>query len=274
MSYRETIVKFGRSGGLCGIECLPESRRKTSAILIINAGAVHKVGPFSLGTELARKMSDLGYPSLRFDLSGQGESLARAVEASRDQIVLQDMTDALDHIEDRMGCTEVVAIGLCTGADNAHKIGVADARVNRIVCLDGYAYETPRFRRNRLLRKLRSPWSILAGILRRVVAKLRAQARSAGALEEEQFIWELPAENHYKEQLLTLKAKEKKSLYVFSGGVAYYNYQGQLADFCGAPLSDIIHERYLPHADHAYMLRKDREQLMSILQEWFDQYVA
>ena len=73
----ERIVRFGPEDGLLGILTEPVSPPRGPAILFLNAGVLHHVGPFGWYVSLARRLAELGFLSLRFDLSGIGDSPLR-----------------------------------------------------------------------------------------------------------------------------------------------------------------------------------------------------
>jgi len=57
---RETAYNFGAQGNLVGIATTPAadaSRTDLPAVLLLNAGLVHRVGPYRLYTDLARRLA-------------------------------------------------------------------------------------------------------------------------------------------------------------------------------------------------------------------------
>ena len=77
---REQAVLFGKTRSLAGVVTDPPKStedRKRPAIVLLNSGLVHKVGPNRLNVKLARMLATMGFPVLRFDLSGIGDSKYR-----------------------------------------------------------------------------------------------------------------------------------------------------------------------------------------------------
>ena len=77
---QETVIQFGPDKGLLGILTTPaDSVRVDGApiAVIINAGIVHRIGPFGLHVKMARQLAEAGYSTLRLDLSGLGDSQPR-----------------------------------------------------------------------------------------------------------------------------------------------------------------------------------------------------
>ena len=78
----ERVVTFGGQGELVGVLSQPDVVRPSAPwVLLWNTGLHPRVGPCRLNVQLARRLAALGIPSLRFDLSGLGDSAARAANA-------------------------------------------------------------------------------------------------------------------------------------------------------------------------------------------------
>jgi alpha/beta superfamily hydrolase len=69
-------VLFGRTRSLVGIITdPPEAERdpQRPAIVCLNAGIIHRVGPHRLYVKMARTLAAMGFVVLRFDFSGIGD---------------------------------------------------------------------------------------------------------------------------------------------------------------------------------------------------------
>ena len=132
VEVREHAVCFGNPT-LFGIVSAPSASARAAAragegVLLLNAGAVHRIGPNRLYVALARHLARHGYTVLRLDITGLGDSPARAGAAENvvySQHALQDVRAALDYLRQEWGVTRVHATGLCSGAYNAFKAAVA-----------------------------------------------------------------------------------------------------------------------------------------------------
>ena len=74
---KEKPVQFGPDGNLVGVMARPASGDVAStrpAVLFLNAGVIHRIGPHRLHVNLARYFAMRGVTSLRIDLSGIGDS--------------------------------------------------------------------------------------------------------------------------------------------------------------------------------------------------------
>ena len=76
----ERTITFGADSGLIGTLCLPSTPGADGSgvgQILFNAGVVHRIGPHRINVKLARSLAASGIASIRFDLSGLGDS-ARA----------------------------------------------------------------------------------------------------------------------------------------------------------------------------------------------------
>ena len=75
---KEKAYRFGKDDCLTGIVAAPDNYPKTDikpAVVLLNAGILHRVGPYRLHVDLARKLVSMNFTVLRFDLSGMPTSL-------------------------------------------------------------------------------------------------------------------------------------------------------------------------------------------------------
>ena len=124
MGYRERVCKFGSHGGLIGILTEPSGElvglaSTRPAIVVSNVGLNHRPGPNRLWVEFARRMADKGFVTLRFDLSGLGDSTSRSDKLSTTERHVADMREAVQFVLQKKQLTRVALIGLCSGVDPA-----------------------------------------------------------------------------------------------------------------------------------------------------------
>ena len=118
LSFRERTVQFGRADHLNGILTLPKGLdgKPFACLLIINSGIVHRIGVSRLHVSMARQLSNHGIASLRFDLSGVGDSDTPPGLDSIQAIVDEDLRDAIHFTKEQFGDSPLVGAGLCSGA--------------------------------------------------------------------------------------------------------------------------------------------------------------
>jgi hypothetical protein len=140
----ETAVRFGSPPRLFGILSAPPARHAGStagrkAILMLNSGAVHHVGPNRVYVPIARHLARLGHTVLRMDIAGIGDSSPRDGEPENvvySKFALQDVREAIEYLRHECGAGEVSAVGLCSGAYHAFKAGVARLPLNGLIAIN------------------------------------------------------------------------------------------------------------------------------------------
>ena len=269
----ERICKFGDDGKMLGILTGPESGESPAglpAVILLNAGLLHHVGQNRLNVMLARRLAQLGYRCFRFDFSGIGDSRPRQSSASVRERNTEEILQAIDYLEKSQGINAFVLIGLCTGADNAHRAAVADARVTAIVMLDGYSYPTMSYFVRRFRKKLFRPanWAnFVASHWYRLRNRRHASRRESA--ESVTYFWVLPKKRQAEEDLVKLASRNVRMLQIFSGGNIAYNYAEQYRDsFRRIDFRDLLQVSYIAEADHTYSIRSDRERMLSIIENW------
>jgi pimeloyl-ACP methyl ester carboxylesterase len=266
---KETPQLFGRHRNLVGLvtERAPWPHQGP-AVIILNAGLIHRVGPSRVAVDLARFLAQSGYRVLRFDLSGIGDSV-RVLEAGNlADGVRRDITDAIDFMDHGAG---VILLGLCSGADNAFCVAGEDPRVRGLVLVDPAIHSTAGYRARRLLRRLisrRSWWSLLSG--RAFALRYRRPLMAAGAPPPGFFgLLTLPRPQAIRHATV-MSQRGVEFLYILTGGVLRYcNYPGQVSDSLrGAIPESQLEVDWRPDADHMLTREEDRVWLRDRLLLW------
>lgn len=269
----ERAYNFGPNKQLVGIWTEPAGFVEAGSLpvtLCLNAGLLHRVGPSRLYVQLARRLAALGYPAFRFDFSGVGESDSLGEGLAYETRMVRDVQAAMDFLGQRFGAARFVPLGICSGADAAHRVAVADARVMGAVCLDGYSYPTLGYYRRRYGRQLLNPRKWLA-----VATRLWAQPQAV-PVEEVAYTLDLgsgfPPRRAVRRDLERLVARGVRLLYVYSGGFGTYcNYREQFRDaFRSVDFGKLLEVHYLPDADHTFILESDRRGLIDIVAGWLE----
>src|SRR5206468_1987528 len=123
-------------GVLSAPAAAPPSHR---AILLLNAGAIHHIGPNRLYVTVARRWAAAGDRVLRLDITGIGENPPRPGEP--DNVVyspraLEDIHDAIVWLRRQPGVSDLRVVGLCSGAYHAIKSAAAGDPVSGIVSIN------------------------------------------------------------------------------------------------------------------------------------------
>ncbi|MCX5747431.1 MAG: alpha/beta hydrolase [Proteobacteria bacterium] len=105
------------------------------AVILLNSGAIHRIGPNRLYVDLARRLAARGELVVRADLSGMGDSRPRP--GAPENVVYSDHAVAdvgvLVAWARRQGATTVAVGGVCAGAYHAIKAAVAGQPIDAIV---------------------------------------------------------------------------------------------------------------------------------------------
>jgi alpha-beta hydrolase superfamily lysophospholipase len=136
----ETAGYFGESGHLFGVVSAPaEPPRPKAAILLLNAGAIHHIGPSRQYVEMARRWASRGYVVLRFDQPGIGES--PPFEGESENVLyapsaVRGLAEALGFLRDTWGVDQCKALGLCSGAYHALRAVVAGLPLQEVALIN------------------------------------------------------------------------------------------------------------------------------------------
>jgi pimeloyl-ACP methyl ester carboxylesterase len=166
----ERILVFGRRHALFGVLTSPPADRARAdlpGIIFTNAGCINRSGAQRNHVTLARRWAALGFPVLRFDLSGIGDSqTADGVEENEvfPPSAPSDIGEAMDALSSDRRATRFVMVGLCSGGDFAFKAAFEDQRVIGAVLMNPRtflansnemveAYQSARYYQGSMLQK-------------------------------------------------------------------------------------------------------------------------
>ena len=174
--YEERVHRFG--DGLVGVATLGRPRpRFATALILLNAGLVHRMGPFRLYVQMARRLAAEGYAVLRFDQSGLGDSPRRASTAT---------TASATRCARRWPCSNArpACAGSCSAASARAPTTASTSRRSSPgspdwSCLDGVSYRTRGRKLRHYLPRLLNPLRVLRALWRRLVPR-REPPRAVG----------------------------------------------------------------------------------------------
>jgi len=105
------------------------------AVVLLNAGLIHHVGPQRLHVKLARALAERGFNALRLDLSAIGDSSVRPDSLPSHDLAVREPKEIMDDLE-RRGHTRFLLFGICSGASLALQAASADSRVVGVVLVN------------------------------------------------------------------------------------------------------------------------------------------
>jgi len=263
---KEHAFRFGRARHLVGVAGLPTTSTTPShnvGVIVLNAGLVHRIGPFRMNVELTRRLNAVGYPTLRFDLSTLGDSGASAESQSRPQQICADVGDAMTLLHEQAGCRRFVLVGLCSGAENAHTVACTEARMAGAIFLDGYAYRTLGFMLRHYLPRLFNPGSWRSFLTRHARTDVEPE-------DSPDFRHEYPHRSAIRADLSGMLDRGLKLSFIYSGGVSrYFNHRRQFRECFGRVATHpSVSLSVLEDVDHTYTLDRDRGRLFDIIEAW------
>jgi uncharacterized protein len=117
MNYAEEALLFSCEGeSLLGILAVPAVPQETAVVIIVG-GPQYRAGSHRHFVLLARQLAEEGYPVLRFDYRGMGDSTG---DSRSFEHVSPDIGAAIDVLQMRLPSVKRVALwGLCDGASAA-----------------------------------------------------------------------------------------------------------------------------------------------------------
>lgn len=118
-AFKETSIFFGPNDRLFGILTEPmDLYLEYPSVIILNTGPNHHVGNGRLAVLLSRHLASLGITTLRFDISGIGDS--DAVPGRNNPLysldTLEDVNYAIDVLQSMANQKGSIILGLCSGA--------------------------------------------------------------------------------------------------------------------------------------------------------------
>lgn len=269
----ETVCNFGDDHGLFGILTSPAEDVKVPGapvVLILNAGIVHRVGPFRIHVDLARSLAEQGFSTLRLDLSGLGDSAPRTGKIESDGRALLDVRDAMDYLESEIGARKFVLTGLCSGAYEAHRIAVEDERIVGAAFLDGIVFPTfgfwlrnqtryfkPRFWRNAIKRRLIDN------------SDLSDEGDGQSLAESEFFGGDLCRETTRRE-IHQMLDRGVQMLFIYTDGFDDIIGKQQFKEMYGLlPNEEQLQVEYYEKAEHTFRLIENRKTACQRIVNWY-----
>ena len=261
---QEQAFRFGRARHLVGVAGLPASpAQDVVGVIVLNAGLVHRIGPFRLHVEMTRRLNAQGYPTLRFDLSTIGDSASSGESQTRKQQICADVADAMQLLGEQAACKRFVLIGLCSGSQSAHMVACSDAKVAGAVFLDGYAYRTLGYRLRYYVPRL-----LDARRWMRVFSRNR-KANQGRSSEPTFTVAPLP-QAVVRADFAGMLDRGVKLCLIYSGGISqYFNHARQFRECFGRVMAHPdVSTSFLKEADHTYILTGDRNRLLDGIERW------
>lgn len=276
---REHTLTCGREQQLVATLTWPvrEDQRPATVVVLTNSGVIPRSGPQRINVQLARRLATLGLASIRFDMSGLGDSRRASGQKPMLEQWTADTRDVMDVAQTRFGCDRFVMVGFCSGAEVAHLAALEDPRLHGAVLWDLYAYPTPESRLRALLYRLqRAGVSGLVRKLSRIVRSAEAppaSARAATPAGQSADAGKVPPAAEYARRLRTLSERGVRLLVMYSGGEPqWYNHADQFRKMFGPhTVPPAVQCDWLQMSDHLLTRRASREAFISRVTAFIEQ---
>ena len=272
----ETTRFFGAHKHLVGTFTEPEAHQPASGsvmVLLTNAGVISRSGPHRINVLLARRFSALGLRSLRWDLSGLGDSARPAQALPMYEQFVADTRAAMDEAQRMYGVSRFIMIGFCSGAEVAYYTALKDERLIGLALFDLFVYPTWKTHWLRITRRVRrhgvfsAARRIALAVLRHV--KQRRQETSSDAGDESHST--KPSLADFSAKLFKLEQRGTRVMLMFSGELELHNYENQFRDnFQRFGIVEKVDYAYLSECDHVFTTSRAQQLLTSTVVQWIE----
>lgn len=273
----EIALTLGSERHLAATLTLPHgSTPPEVAVILMNAGVIHRMGPHRLNVKIARALAQANIPSLRLDLSGQGDSRSPLKAIERPQQVILDLKAAMDHVQRICSIQRFVIVGVCSGAFNGLALAQEDPRVAGLWLLDGPVFSTRktnwvRYAHQLKARPVQALWTWGMRALRTPLWLLKAAstASTAPPVAGQQL-----SQSAFAATLQQLVDRGTAIRLVYSGSMYWsYNHATQFADaFAGHPFVAQVRCDLLADVDHTGSTRAGQLKLIHNVLDWMREW--
>ena len=278
----ERAVNIGGQPSLVSIVSEPADKTTVTrpAVIMLNAGLIHRVGPNRLHVRLGRALAAAGFVAMRIDLSGRGDSEPRRDDLSFRASGAIETQAAMRYLESSRGVGRFVLFGICSGAATAGDVAYLDPRVAGAVIVEGPSFATSRFYvryyTNRVLR-LETWQNTLQGTnaIGRGMWRLLGVKTAAPAVDSMVEVGAAPAPKPpaLAAALQEMADRGVEQLAIYSGSTKEYNYEGQLREaFPSVDFRRRLEEAYFPEADHTFTRLAHQQQLIERVLTWMERF--
>ncbi|MDM0028269.1 alpha/beta hydrolase family protein [Variovorax saccharolyticus] len=232
-----------------------------------NFGVTHRVGPRRIQVKLARLLAQRGIPSLRFDLSGIGDSKASGASHSFEEQALDDLRLAIDQIGSRLGIREVIVIGLCSGAVHGFQAALRDPRIVGLLAFDGHSFTSRRAKLERRLRRfLRFPVAQVRHWTDRLLGTDRPQE---GDLLGAGVLAEVMTPDDFRRDMESLVARGVSLYLVYSATLQSRDRNmDQLHGLRGSAVLEQLRYEFMPNLDHSFTEIAGQAFFLEAVRDW------
>jgi len=285
----ETPIRIPQAfGDLTGVLVAPAHRPAHGlCVLLLNAGAVRRIGPGRMWVTAARAWAQRGVPTLRLDVEGIGDADGDGTPYREDGALyvpglVPQVISAIDHLQEQGVGERFILGGLCAGAYWSFHAALTDSRVIAALMINPRALvwdtglEPARDLRVLLrerpslskVRRIATPARVRTLVLWLLGAPLR-WLRAATSQRR------VPLIDHQVDQLLErLLASDKRALFLFADHEPLHRElvgSGRIAALQASPHVTV---EYVPVHDHTLRPGWAQRQTLQILDRSIDRELS
>jgi pimeloyl-ACP methyl ester carboxylesterase len=246
--------------------------------VLTNSGVIPRSGPHRMNVHLARRFAEMGIPSIRFDMSGLGDSRRSSGTLPVVQQWVADTRSVMDSAQARFSCDRFFMVGFCSGAEVAHLVALEDSRMRAAVLWDLYAYPTLQSKLRTVLYRLRRAGLKTAAqkLLARALPALRSLGQAGAQVKDRAAeVSQVPPPEEYARRIQTLVDGGVELMFAYCGGEPeWFNHHGQFRGMFGRyGFVDKVAFNYLEKSDHLITRREAQQSFTEMVVQWLEQRV-
>lgn len=268
----EEALVFGKEKSLVGIVTYPNKagrETKLPAVILANAGMVHRVGPHRIHVKMARRLALQGFLVLRFDFSGIGDSGPRFDNLPAQQSRIAELQDAMDELYKLKGAEEFILAGICSGAIASYQAGCVDPRVVGLVQINPPGYSNLQVSHAKWQRLLKELFSDPKTPLKKVTESSRYLRRAGHLSRVFTGKWKTGQEaRRMRERFLAMNRRGIKLLFVYRVGDLGLHTLKSILGTQNESLVGDLQVHIVQKTDHIFTPLRSQEELLVLVSQW------
>jgi len=267
----EKALLFGKNNSLVGVLTEPSDSAKNYAVLFLNSGILHRIGPNRLYVNIARLLANEGLYAFRFDFSGIGDSTLRIDDIPFDKSTILEVQEAMDLLQSQLNIDKFILAGICSGANHAFKTACRDNRVVGATLIDfDYFLSLRYYFLSRLWLNVRSWRKIVSGksgLWRFLIPEFLSSNTQKGQLTP---VRQILPENQISDGITQLLNRQVKLLFIYSDrSPAYYNYHSRVKKYLRKDNSaGNVRIELIKKSDHLFTQIEHQDMLINLIHTW------
>ena len=236
-----------------------------ATVVMLNAGLIHRVGPFRMNIELAERLARRGIDLFRFDLPGVGDAPIGGGNSQVDRVRM-----VMDAVTIATGSDRFIFGGLCSAADLAWKLPERDLRVRGLLLLDPCAVRGPWFHWAQLRHFMSRPIADWWRMLRRRIQRSLHDGDATPSGRD----W--PSQREFISGNRRMADAGVGMYALYTAGITnYFLHPRQMHDSFPAPGDNPgIRLRYRPDIDHIMFVPRQRAEILDDITDWLDTWLS